>query len=264
MTFRIEDQDPRYLIVYESTHEHDINRLQDLFNCWVARFERGERFGVIYVSESFDDHHEHDERDVAYEEAFTQLLNDFRRDYKSQSERWTVGFVRVFPAEWLAKQRKEKPDYLTDAQADADRTARYIWGVPGSVFDTFEAARAWLDEQFEASAPTAPSKEKGKGLQRVGLFYGSTTGMTEYVAEQIQAAWSAAGLEPIAIQNIGLVKNVSTLLNYDYLIFGIPTWNVGQLQDDWAIAFPQLNTLDFTGKQAALFGVGDQYGYPYN
>ena len=45
---------------------------------------------------------------------------------------------------------------------------------------------------------------------------------------------------------------------------GIPTWNVGQLQDDWLILFPKLDELDFSGKKVALFGVGDQLGYPDN
>jgi flavodoxin I len=51
---------------------------------------------------------------------------------------------------------------------------------------------------------------------------------------------------------------------FDHLILGIPTWNIGQLQDDWDILFPQLDALDFSGKKVALFGVGDQYGYPDN
>nr|MCU0466683.1 flavodoxin [Anaerolineae bacterium] len=64
--------------------------------------------------------------------------------------------------------------------------------------------------------------------------------------------------------NIGDVPDLSALLDYDHLILGCPTWNIGQLQDDWDIAFPQFDKLDFSGKQVALFGVGDQYGYPDN
>ena len=48
------------------------------------------------------------------------------------------------------------------------------------------------------------------------------------------------------------------------IIMGIPTWNVGQLQDDWAIFFPKLENMDFKGKKVAVFGLGDQNGYGFN
>jgi flavodoxin I len=54
------------------------------------------------------------------------------------------------------------------------------------------------------------------------------------------------------------------MLAYDYLIIGCPTWNIGQLQDDWDAIFPDLDELDFSGKKVAIFGLGDQYAYPDN
>jgi flavodoxin long chain len=98
----------------------------------------------------------------------------------------------------------------------------------------------------------------------VGLFFGSTTGVTEHIAYQIQSIWQAAGAGDLVPVNIGAVKDLNTLTNYDYLILGVSTWNVGQLQDDWEIALPQLEKLNFLGTKIALFGLGDQYGYPHN
>ena len=49
---------------------------------------------------------------------------------------------------------------------------------------------------------------------------------------------------------------------YRYLIMGIPTWDYGELQEDWEEIWPELDTVDFTGKQVALYGLGDQQGYP--
>jgi flavodoxin I len=46
------------------------------------------------------------------------------------------------------------------------------------------------------------------------------------------------------------------------LILGIPTWHVGEVQDDWALLLPKLEHLNFTGKKIALFGLGDANGYP--
>jgi flavodoxin I len=36
------------------------------------------------------------------------------------------------------------------------------------------------------------------------------------------------------------------------------------LQDDWDLKFDQLDALNLDGKLVAMFGVGDQFGYPDN
>lgn len=54
------------------------------------------------------------------------------------------------------------------------------------------------------------------------------------------------------------------MLDYDNLIVGCPTWNVGKLQEDWEVAYSRLDDLDLTGKKIAVFGLGDQYDYPEN
>jgi len=52
------------------------------------------------------------------------------------------------------------------------------------------------------------------------------------------------------------------VLSYDKLIFGIPTWGIGELQDDWAVFLPGLEDMDLSGKSVAIFGLGDQESYP--
>lgn len=52
------------------------------------------------------------------------------------------------------------------------------------------------------------------------------------------------------------------LLPFKMLIFGIPTWGIGELQEDWAGFLPGLEELDLSGKMIALFGLGDQESYP--
>jgi len=51
---------------------------------------------------------------------------------------------------------------------------------------------------------------------------------------------------------------LTTRRNHDH------TWNVGELQDDWEIVLPAMETLNFSGKQIAIFGVGDAEDYPDN
>ena len=55
---------------------------------------------------------------------------------------------------------------------------------------------------------------------------------------------------------------LSEMMNYRNLILGIPTWGIGEIQEDWQLVLPLLEDLDLTGKMAALFGLGDQESYP--
>ena len=94
----------------------------------------------------------------------------------------------------------------------------------------------------------------------MGIFFGSTTGNTENVAEMIGAEFGEHVTHMCNITDI----EPSDLLNYDVLVLGIPTWNVGELQFDWEDFLPEMKGLDFTGKKIALFGLGDAYGYAEN
>ncbi len=98
---------------------------------------------------------------------------------------------------------------------------------------------------------------------KIGLFYGSDTGNTELDARLIERALESHAPGIVDVFDIAKV-DVAELLSYDHLIIGCPTWNVGQLQDDWDVKFDQLDALDLRGKRVAMFGVGDQYGYPEN
>jgi len=98
-------------------------------------------------------------------------------------------------------------------------------------------------------------------MAKVGLFYGSTTGKTADAAEQVQAA--LGGDDVVDMQDIADAE-ASSLAEYDYLIIACPTWNIGDLQDDWEAVFEDLDDVDFSGKTVAYFGTGDQIGYADN
>jgi flavodoxin II len=55
---------------------------------------------------------------------------------------------------------------------------------------------------------------------------------------------------------------LSLVTDYDYLILGIPTWDYGELQEDWEVIWDDMEQLDLSGKTIALYGLGDQAGYP--
>jgi flavodoxin I len=96
--------------------------------------------------------------------------------------------------------------------------------------------------------------------KKIGLFYGSTTGKTESVAEIIRDEF---GGDFITLNEVSQV-NADDFEEYEYIIVGCPTWNIGELQSDWEGLYQELDDVDFSGKTIAYFGTGDQIGYADN
>jgi flavodoxin I len=95
--------------------------------------------------------------------------------------------------------------------------------------------------------------------KKIGLFYGTTTGKTESVAEIIQKTFGST----VTLHDISNT-DATDFDDYECLIIGCPTWNIGELQSDWDGFFPDLDDIDFSGKLVAYFGTGDQIGYADN
>jgi len=264
--FRFDESDSQFLIIFTGNEHALPDDYRDLGSRWIARLEREERFGIILVSEPHEHHDDEDEEEHRQNEAeIMRLVNDFRRDYRDKTSRLNVGYARVIPKEWIEAYYSQ-PGAWEQALEHNDRQAQYNWGIPGGGFTSLDDAKDWIRAQFnrQPNEISPPPVAADKRNQRIGLFYGSSTGITEYVADEIADVWKASGIEPVQAINIGDTKDLAQFLAFDCLILGIPTWNIGQLQDDWDILFPQLDSLDFNGKKVAIFGVGDQYGYPDN
>ena len=90
---------------------------------------------------------------------------------------------------------------------------------------------------------------------KLKLIYGSDTGNTELVAEDIIKL-----LDDVEVTTVDEVTE-DDWTNYDKFILGIPTWYDGELQSDWEDYFEEFKTINFTGKTVAIFGLGDQLGY---
>jgi len=93
------------------------------------------------------------------------------------------------------------------------------------------------------------------------VAYGSTYGDTADAAERIAAALTERAATEPAVRDIAH-SAVHELAAFDVLLLGCSTWNVGELQSDWASKADELGKLDLRGKRVALFGSGDQVGYP--
>ena len=99
-------------------------------------------------------------------------------------------------------------------------------------------------------------------MKTIGLFWGSNTGNQEEAVGFLKDYMVAEGCK---IEEFNIADTEpSRMLDYEILIVGCPTWHIGELQDDWDFIYSKYKELDFTGKQAAFFGCGDQVGYSDN
>lgn len=98
-------------------------------------------------------------------------------------------------------------------------------------------------------------------MMRIGLFYGSSTCYTEIAAEKIRDCLAERDGVEVLLHDVGK-DPVQQMEGFDYLILGIPTWDYGELQEDWEDVWNQVAALNFGQKKVALYGCGDQIGYP--
>jgi flavodoxin I len=93
-------------------------------------------------------------------------------------------------------------------------------------------------------------------MAKIGIYYGSTSGNTQEVAEKI-----AKKLD-VAPTDVHDVSNADTNFSpYDVILFGSSTLGYGDLQDDWDSYIDKVKTADLNGKKVALFGCGDSVSY---
>ena len=85
-------------------------------------------------------------------------------------------------------------------------------------------------------------------------FYGSTTGTTARVANEIAKAMGVADADVYDVAT----ASPSAVGDYDLLIFGSSTWGNGDVQDDMMDFLTGVEVLDLKGKKIALFGCGDE------
>ena len=93
--------------------------------------------------------------------------------------------------------------------------------------------------------------------KKTGVFYGSTTGTTESVANLIA---EKLGIVSADVHDVSKM-NADMAGAYEALILGTSTWGDGELQDDWYDGIKVLKSMDLKDKVVALFGCGDSESY---
>lgn len=97
-------------------------------------------------------------------------------------------------------------------------------------------------------------------MNKTAIIYSFNTKKTGKVAERIKEAFNDDMVEMVNAEEI----NESLFMSFDQIIMGVPTWFDGELPNYWDEFVPALEDLDLSGKKIALYGLGDQKGYPEN
>ncbi|MGQ9620809.1 MAG: flavodoxin [Bacteroidales bacterium] len=97
-------------------------------------------------------------------------------------------------------------------------------------------------------------------MEKTAIIYSFNTLKTARAAKLIHASFGDENIEMVNAEEITGEK----FLQYKNLILGVPTWFDGELPNYWDEFIPELEELDLMGRRIAIFGPGDQKGYPEN
>jgi flavodoxin I len=97
-------------------------------------------------------------------------------------------------------------------------------------------------------------------MKKIGIFYSFRSHKTKQQVKKIIKHLGEKNVEEVNIDNAGH-KDFEKFDNY---IFAVPTWFDGELPYYWDEFLPTVEDDSLKGKKFALFGGGDQKGYPEN
>lgn len=93
-------------------------------------------------------------------------------------------------------------------------------------------------------------------MAKIGIYYGSTTGNTQDLAERLAKALDVASAD---VHDVASAS--ADFSAYDVVLFGGSTMGMGDFQDDWESYIDDVKNADLNGKKVALFGCGDSSSY---
>lgn len=101
---------------------------------------------------------------------------------------------------------------------------------------------------------------KSKNMKKTAIIYSFNSNKTAKAAEKIIEVFGKDKIQPLNAETV----TEKEFLSFDNLILGVPTWFDGELPNYWDEFVPALKDMDMKGKTIAIFGLGDQVGYPEN
>jgi len=114
---------------------------------------------------------------------------------------------------------------------------------------------------FSPKSKAVVSRKSFAVQAKVGIFFSTTTGNTEEVADLLSGEVSGAE-DPV---DIGDVEDLNELTEFSALVVGAPTWNTGADENrsgtSWDDVLEGISGLDMSGTKVAVFGCGDSSSY---
>lgn len=100
---------------------------------------------------------------------------------------------------------------------------------------------------------------------KIAILFGPEGGNTERVAQLIYKLIGNERCQLIPVKS----ATAETFSNFDSFIIGGSTigthnWSIPSSSNDWDKFLPTFRQVDFNGKKAAIFGLGDHVAYPNN
>ena len=92
-------------------------------------------------------------------------------------------------------------------------------------------------------------------MPKLMMVFASLSGNTEQIASAIAEGIREEGLE-VEYKEVTDVS-AQELQNYDGILLGSYTWGDGELADEFLDFYDEMDSLDLSGKKAAVFGSGD-------
>ncbi|MDF1546185.1 MAG: flavodoxin [Bacteroidales bacterium] len=97
-------------------------------------------------------------------------------------------------------------------------------------------------------------------MNKTAVIYSFNTKNSAKVAEKVKDAFGKSEIDTLNAEEL----TEDQFLAYDNLILSVPTWFDGELPNYWDEFVPAIEDMNLKGKTFAIFGLGDQKGYPEN
>ncbi|TLX73671.1 flavodoxin [Labilibacter sediminis] len=97
-------------------------------------------------------------------------------------------------------------------------------------------------------------------MKKIGLFYSFHSVKTKQQAQKIIKEIGSDHIEEVNVEE----ATEDQFMAYSNYILAVPTWFDGELPNYWDEFLPSVEEDSLKGKTFALYGGGDQKGYPEN
>ena len=97
-------------------------------------------------------------------------------------------------------------------------------------------------------------------MKKTAIIFSFNSVKSAKIGEKIFDAFNDKNVKKVNAEDL----TEEVFLSFDNYILGVPTWFDGELPNYWDEFVPALEDMKLKGRTFALYGLGDQKGYPEN